>query len=120
MDSMIGKSIPRTEDFRLLTGRGRFSDDVNIRGQAYAAMVRSPHAHARINGVDAVAALGAPGVIAVLTGADATADGLTGISHNPKHSSPPDIASTRPVWGSSATIEPLILGIWRNPKVLAE
>ncbi len=92
MDSMIGKSIPRTEDFRLLTGRGRFSDDVNIRGQAYAAMVRSPHAHARINGVDAVAALGAPGVIAVLTGADATADGLTGISHNPKHSSPPDIA----------------------------
>ncbi len=92
MDSMIGKSIPRKEDRRLLTGRGRFSDDINILGQAHAAMVRSPHAHARIKGIDAAAALAAPGVIAVLTGADATADGLAGITHNPLHSSPPDIA----------------------------
>jgi len=92
MDAMIGKSIPRKEDFRLLTGRGRFSDDVNIHGQAYAAFVRSPHAHARIIGIEAAAALAAPGVLAVLTGADATADGLSGILHNPLHSSPPDIA----------------------------
>jgi carbon-monoxide dehydrogenase large subunit len=92
MDSMIGKSIPRKEDFRLLTGRGRFSDDVNIHGQAYAAFVRSPHAHARITGIEAAAALATSGVLAVLTGADATADGLSGISHNPLHSSPPDIA----------------------------
>ncbi len=92
MDSMIGKSIPRKEDLRLLTGRGRFSDDVDVHGQAFAAFVRSPHAHARITGVETAAALTAPDVLAVLTGADATADGLSGISHNPVHSSPPDIA----------------------------
>ena len=57
MDSMIGKSIRRKEDFRLLTGRGRFSDDVDVHGQAYAAFVRSPHAHARIRGVEAAAAI---------------------------------------------------------------
>jgi len=87
---MIGKSIPRKEDFRLLTGRGRFSDDVNVHGQAYAAFVRSPHAHARIIGVEAAAALVAPGVLAVLTGADATADGLSGITHIPVRSTIPN------------------------------
>ena len=91
MNSMIGKSSPRKEDLRLLTGRGRFSDDVNIQGQAFAAFVRSPHAHARIMGVEMTPALNVPGVVAVLTGADATADGLSSISHNPLHSSPPDI-----------------------------
>ncbi len=92
MDSMIGRPIPRKEDFRLLTGRGRFFDDVDVHGQAYAAFVRSPHAHARIEAIDAAPALAAPGVLAVLTGSDATADGLAGIAHNPLHSSPPDIA----------------------------
>ena len=43
----FGKPVPRKEDRRLVTGRGRYSDDVNLAGQAYAAMVRSPHAHAR-------------------------------------------------------------------------
>lgn len=92
MDPMIGKSTPRKEDLRLLTGRGRFSDDVNVHGQAYAAFVRSPHAHARITGVEVTPALTVPGVVTVLTGADVTADRLSGISHNPLHSSPPDIA----------------------------
>src|SRR5258708_12123009 len=48
----IGQALPRKEDVRLLTGAGRFSDDFNLQGQAYAAMVRSPHPHARILGVD--------------------------------------------------------------------
>jgi carbon-monoxide dehydrogenase large subunit len=91
MAPMIGRSVPRVEDQRLLTGRGRFSDDVNLPGQAYAIMVRSPHAHARIRGVDTAAARRAPGVLAVLSGADAAADGLKPIPHNPSHSSPPDI-----------------------------
>jgi carbon-monoxide dehydrogenase large subunit len=52
----IGKPIPRNEDARLVTGRGRFSADFKLDGEAYAAMVRSPHPHARIRAIDAAAA----------------------------------------------------------------
>jgi len=84
----FGKPVRRVEDERLLTGRGRYSDDVNLPGQAYACFVRSPHAHARIVRIDAAAALKTPGVIAVLTGADAEADGLKPIPHRPVPSNP--------------------------------
>ena len=87
----IGRPFRRKEDRRLLTGRGRFSDDVNLPGQAYAAMARSPHAHARIAGIDTEAALAVPGVLAVLTGADLLDDGLASIPHRPAPTSPPDI-----------------------------
>ena len=87
----IGMPVLRKEDSRLLTGNGCFSDDVNLPGQAYAAMVRSPHAHARIAGIDAAQARAAPGVLAVLTGADYLADGLKPIPHRPFSLSPPDI-----------------------------
>jgi len=87
----IGEPIIRKEDAELLTGQGRFSDDVNLPGQAYAVMVRSPHAHARIRGIDVSAAMAVPGVIAVLTGADAIEDGLKPIPHRPILG-PPDIA----------------------------
>jgi carbon-monoxide dehydrogenase large subunit len=83
--------VPRKEDLRLLTGRGSFSDDVDLDGQAYAAMVRSPHAHARILRIDASDALALPGVLAVLTGADFLADGLRAIPHVTQSASPPDI-----------------------------
>src|SRR5467141_66901 len=83
--------VLRKEDSRLLTGSGCFSDDVNLPGQAYAALVRSPHAHARIAAIDAAQALAAPGVLAVLTGADFLADGLKSIPHRPFSLSPPDI-----------------------------
>jgi carbon-monoxide dehydrogenase large subunit len=87
----IGQPVARKEDARLVSGQGRFSDDVDLAGQAYAVMVRSPHAHARIRGIDAAAALAMPGVIAVLTGADAIADGLRPIPHRPVIGAP-DIA----------------------------
>ena len=70
----IGKSVRRIEDEQLLTGRGRFTDDVALPGQAHAVFVRSPHAHARIAGIDIGAAAAAPGVLAVITGADVVAD----------------------------------------------
>ncbi len=76
MDQGIGQPVRRKEDFRLLTGRGSFSDDINAAGQAHAHMVRSPHAHARITAIDIAAARAAPGVLAVLTGADYVDDGL--------------------------------------------
>ena len=79
----IGQPIPRKEDFRLLTGRGCFSDDVNLPGQLYAEMVRSPYAHARISGIDTSEALAFPGVLCVLTGQDAAEEGLASIPHRP-------------------------------------
>src|SRR6202040_3042756 len=60
----------RIEDDALLRGRGRFGDDVRPDGVAAAAFVRSPHAHARIRAIDVAAAKAAPGVLAVITGAD--------------------------------------------------
>ena len=69
----------RSEDGPLLTGRGRFTDDVDLPGQVHAAFVRAPLAHAVIRGVDVAPALALPGVLAVLTGADAQAAGLGAI-----------------------------------------
>jgi carbon-monoxide dehydrogenase large subunit len=61
----IGKSLHRTEDHRFLTGTGRFVEDIDLPGQLWAQVVRSPHAHASIVGIDTAAALGLPGVLAV-------------------------------------------------------
>ena len=67
----VGRSIPRVEDAALLTGRGRFIDDLGVRpGTLYAAILRSPHAHAQIVSIDSEAARRADGVVAVLTGDD--------------------------------------------------
>lgn len=79
----VGKPIPRKEDGRLISGKGRFSDDFSLPGQTFAAMVRSPYPHARILSIDASEALEIPGVLAVLTGADVLAEGLQPIPHNP-------------------------------------
>ncbi|MGA8969812.1 MAG: xanthine dehydrogenase family protein molybdopterin-binding subunit [Pseudolabrys sp.] len=79
----IGQPLPRNEDARLLTGRGQFSDDFSFPGQAYAAMIRSPHAHARIVHIDGSNARKMPGVLGVFTGADCLADGLGAIQHDP-------------------------------------
>jgi carbon-monoxide dehydrogenase large subunit len=72
----IGQPVSRSEDPVLLRGRGRYSDDVNLPGQAYAVMVRSPHAHGVIRGLDAIAARAMPGVLAVYTAADLAAGGI--------------------------------------------
>ena len=72
----IGQSVKRFEDVRLLKGGGRYQGDVNLPGQTYMVVVRSPHAHARIRGIDAKAALAVPGVVAVLTGRDLAQDKL--------------------------------------------
>jgi len=75
--------LPRVEDARLLTGRGRFTDDEHYEGEAWCAFVRSPHAHARILRIDASAARAMPGVLDVLTGEDYAADGLQPVDHVP-------------------------------------
>ncbi len=75
----FGQSVRRKEDVRFITGRGRYTDDINLPGQAAAFVVRSPHAHATFKIKDAAAAKKASGVLAVLTGADVKADGLGSI-----------------------------------------
>ena len=72
----IGQPVRRVEDRRFLTGRGSYVDDLVRPRQAYAYMLRSPHAHARIRALDTAAAAAAPGVLAVLTGEDVARDGL--------------------------------------------
>jgi len=72
----LGQSVPRWEDPRLLRGGGQYTDDLNRPGQARGYVLRSPHAHAKINGIDTTDALAAPGVLAILTHDDWAADGL--------------------------------------------
>src|SRR5579872_2818727 len=69
----------RSEDLPLITGRGRYADDVSVPGQAYGVFVRAPVGHARLNGVRIEAARQHPGVVAVLTGADVAAAGMGGL-----------------------------------------
>ncbi len=75
----IGAAVRRKEDHRFITGQGRYTDDINVPGQAYAFFLRSPHAHARIRRIDASRALAMPGVLAVLTGDDLAADKVGGL-----------------------------------------
>jgi len=96
----IGRPLRRKEDWRLLTGRGRFSDDINLPGQAYAVMVRSPHPHARIRAIDSAAARTQPGVLAIVTGADRAVAGLKPIPHSPVPSTKYDLKLTAPNGGA--------------------
>jgi carbon-monoxide dehydrogenase large subunit len=75
----FGQSVKRKEDPRLLTGRGRYIEDLHLAGECHAVFLRSPHAHAAIRSLDTAAALEAPGVLAVLTGTDLQADGIGGV-----------------------------------------
>ena len=79
MSTGIGDAVKRKEDKRFTTGKGKYTDDVRNDNQAYAAFVRSPHAHARVTGIDASAALAMDGVIDVLNGAQLTGDGIGNI-----------------------------------------
>src|SRR5271165_2507769 len=74
MKFALGQAVPRTEDPRLLTGRGRYTDDFVLPRLTYAYVLRSPHAHARNRSVDIRAAQQMPGVLAVLTGEDWAAE----------------------------------------------
>ncbi len=75
----VGARVARKEDRRFLRGAGRYVDDINRPGQAHAWIVRSPHAHATLNGIDTAAAKVAPGVMAVFTGDDLAAAGVGGL-----------------------------------------
>jgi aerobic carbon-monoxide dehydrogenase large subunit len=97
---VIGQPLRRKEDLRLLTGKGRFSDDISIEDQVYAVMVRSPYPHARIVRVHGEAARAMPGVLGVFSGADCLADGLGPIPHAPVPSTRFDMKLTAPGGGA--------------------
>jgi carbon-monoxide dehydrogenase large subunit len=78
-DTGIGARVVRKEDYRFITGKGQYTDDIDLKNQTYAYFVRSPHAHAKIKAINATAAKKLPGVIAVLTGADVAADKIGGL-----------------------------------------
>ena len=88
----IGQPVRRKEDLRFITGQGQYTDDLKLPGQVYAAMVRSPHAHAVIRSIDTAAAKAVPGVIAVFTGRDWLADGLKSVPNKTFSWHPAEIA----------------------------
>jgi carbon-monoxide dehydrogenase large subunit len=99
----IGARIPRRELKRLLSGHGRYIDDIKLPRMLHACMVRSPHPHARIVAIDTSAAKGAPGVAAVFTAADINpkCQPFVGVAlHRPGHRSAPQslLAAERAVW----------------------
>jgi carbon-monoxide dehydrogenase large subunit len=99
----IGAPVRRLEDPRFLTGRGRYVDDMVFPNMAYAYVVRSPHAHARVVSIDTAQALQAPGVLAVLTGKDTLKDNIRGIPCNSYPSLPSGAPFQRPTRSILAT-----------------
>src|SRR5262249_55998219 len=96
----IGAAVRRKEDFRFITGKGQYTDDISRPGEARALFVRSPHAHAKIKSVDTKAAAAMPGVLAVLTGAQLANDKIgnliSGWMIHSNHASPIKIAPHPP------------------------
>ena len=94
----IGKGLLRNEDQRLLKGKGCFSDDVNFDNHVYAAFVRSPHAHARIQTINSAPAMAKEGVLLCLTGKNWVDDGLAPIPHSPIPSGGDGLGMTGEDW----------------------
>jgi aerobic carbon-monoxide dehydrogenase large subunit len=92
-DGLIGRSLHRIEDFRFLTGRGRYVEDIDLPGQLHAVVLRSPHGHAAIDSIETAEAAGMPGVHGVFTAADLDADDI----------------GTLPCIAQVATVEPMIV-----------
>ncbi|MBB3395614.1 MULTISPECIES: xanthine dehydrogenase family protein molybdopterin-binding subunit [unclassified Rhizobium] len=97
----IGARVARKEDKRFLTGKGRYTDDMVVPGMKFAYFIRSPHAHAKINGIDAASAKAMPGVIDVLDGKQLLADGIgnliCGWMIHSKDGSPMKMGAWRPL-----------------------
>src|SRR5262245_28254036 len=95
----IGRAMPRFEDLRFVRGSGNYTDDISVPDQAYAAFVRTPHAHARIVSIDTSAARRQRGVLAILVGEDYVGDGHIGMAHLPNPADANDV--TVPTFAST-------------------
>src|SRR5262249_10513439 len=92
----VAKAVPRTEDPRLLRGGGRYIDDIQLPKMTHGYLLRSPHAHAKIRGIDVTQAKTAPGVLDIITGADYAAAG---------HGTMPYIANPMPGFDPKAMVQ---------------
>ncbi len=115
----IGQPLRRKEDLRLVTGNGRFTDDVRRPGQAYAAMVRSPYPHARIRGVALDRARAMPGVLGAYGGEECRAAGLKPIPHEAVPSTRYDMKLTAP-GGGKVFLGPHWLLAWDKARYVGE
>src|SRR5690606_28874334 len=95
----IGQPVRRLEDQRLLTGQGRFADDLKVPGALQAVVLRSPHAHARILAIDTAAALALPGVRAVFTAAALAAAGVGAFPYFHRLAGPDGLPAAAPCLG---------------------
>jgi aerobic carbon-monoxide dehydrogenase large subunit len=96
----LGASVPRVEDERMLTGKGRYVDDMSMPGACHAYIVRSPHAHARLLSINAAKAEASPGVLLILTGEDVTKEqlgDLTCMSFPKLPADSPSFCPTQPI-----------------------
>src|SRR5436190_12929486 len=109
-DFAIGNPVSRVEDCALLRGRGRYTDDISLTGEARLYLLRAPHASARINGIEIAAAKDAPGVIAVFTGADLAADHIGYIPSRGRKRTPDGAANFEPPFPALAQEEVAMLG----------
>ncbi|MDB5532129.1 MAG: Carbon monoxide dehydrogenase, large subunit [Hyphomicrobiales bacterium] len=108
-EKQIGEPKRRKEDDRLIRGQGQFADDIEFSKAAHASVLRSPHAHAKITGIDVSAAREMPGVLAVLTGADVVAEGLKPIPHGTGSSRTGSDVPLANVDGSERKITPQLI-----------
>ena len=115
----IGRPLRRKEDLRFLTGKGRFTDDFDLPGQAYAVMVRSPHPHARIRSVALDEARAMPGVLGAYSGEDCRAAGLKPIPHEAVPSTKYDMQLTAP-GGGKVFLGPHWLLAWDKARYVGE
>jgi carbon-monoxide dehydrogenase large subunit len=115
----VGRPLLRKEDLRLLTGKGRFTDDFDLPGQAYAVMVRSPHPHARIRRVALDEARAMPGVLGAYSGEDCRAAGLKPIPHAAVPSTKYDMKLTAP-GGGKVFLGPHWLLAWDKARYVGE
>jgi carbon-monoxide dehydrogenase large subunit len=99
----IGQAVRRVEDQRFLLGKGQYVDDISLPGECHGVLVLSPHAHARIKRIDVSKAKAAPGVLCVLTGADAKAEELGSFT---SHLMPEDVGAPK----GYRTFQPLLVG----------
>jgi len=118
----IGQPVPRLEDPRLLRGEGRYTDDLHLPGQLYAAMLRSRHAHGHIRALDLDAARALPGVRLILTAAEMAAAGLTrlppGMQQPRADGTPPEAPIQAPLAGDKVRFvgEPIACVIAETPQ----
>jgi carbon-monoxide dehydrogenase large subunit len=118
----IGQPVPRLEDPRLLRGEGRYTDDLHLPGQLYAAMLRSRHAHGHIRALDLDAARALPGVRLILTAAEMAAAGLLrlppGMQQPRADGTPPEAPIQAPLAGDKVRFvgEPIACVIADTPQ----